>query len=135
MSDINSLKEGAFISENSGMDALLNPATGDYLLNQSAQGIENEVYVRLVTPLGSYWAEPALGSRLHELRRMKDLPRMAVLAKQYAEQALQPILDTRRARRINVAASLARRGWLRLDIAAVDASGRSLNLIHEVRLA
>ena len=44
------------------MDALLNPATGDYLLNQSAQGIENEVYVRLVTPLGSYWAEPALGT-------------------------------------------------------------------------
>ena len=126
MSDINSLKEGAFISENSGMDALLNPATGDYLLNQSAQGIENEVYVRLVTPLGS---------RLHELRRMKDLPRMAVLAKQYAEQALQPILDARRARRINVATSLARRGRLRLDIAAVDASGRNLSLIHEVRLA
>lgn len=135
MSDINSLKEGAFISENSGMDALLNPATGDYLLNQSAQGIENEVYVRLVTPLGSYWAEPALGSRLHELRRQKDLPRIAVLAKQYAEQALQSILDAHRARRINVAASLARRGRLRLNIAAVDASGRSLNLIHEVRLA
>ncbi len=135
MSDINSFKEGAFISENSGMDALLNPATGDYLLNQSAQGIENEVYVRLVTPLGSYWAEPALGSRLHELRRQKDLPRIAVLAKQYAEQALQPILDAHRARRINVAASLARRGRLRLNIAAVDASGRSLNLIHEVRLA
>ena len=135
MSDINSLKEGAFISENSGMDALLNPATGDYLLNQSAQGIENEVYVRLVTPLGSYWAEPALGSRLHELRRQKDLPRIAVLAKQYAEQALQPILDAHRARRINVAASLVRRGRLRLNIAAVDASGRSLNLIHEVRLA
>lgn len=135
MSDIHSLKERASISENSGMDALLNPATGDYLLNQSAQGIENEVYVRLVTPLGSYWAEPALGSRLHELRRQKDLPRMAVLAKQYAEQALQPILDAHRARRINVAASLARRGRLRLNIAAVDASGRSLNLIHEVRLA
>lgn len=135
MSDIHSLKERASISENSGMDALINPATGDYLLNQSAQGIENEVYVRLVTPLGSYWAEPALGSRLHELRRQKDLPRIAVLAKQYAEQALQPILDAHRARRINVAASLARRGRLRLNIAAVDASGRSLNLIHEVRLA
>lgn len=135
MSDIHSLKEMASISENSGMDALLNPATGDYLSNESAQGIENEVYVRLVTPLGSYWAEPALGSRLHELRRQKDLPRIAVLAKQYAEQALQPILDAHRARRINVAASLARRGRLRLNIAAVDASGRSLNLIHEVRLA
>lgn len=117
------------------MDALLNPATGDYLPNQSAQGIENEVYVRLVTPLGSYWAEPALGSRLHELRRQKDLPRISVLAKQYAEQALQPILDARRARRINVAASLARRGWLRLDIDGEDMSGRNLSLIHEVRLA
>ena len=135
MPDIHQSKPQASLPENKGMDALLNPATGDYQLNQSAQGIENEVYVRLVTPLGSYWAEPALGSRLHELRRMKDLPRMAVLAKQYAEQALQPILDASRARRINVAASLARRGWLRLDIVAVDASGRSLNLIHEVRLA
>ena len=66
---------------------------------------------------------------------MKDLPRMAVLAKQYAEQALQPILDARRARRINVAASLARRGWLRLDIDGEYMIGRNLLLIHEVRLA
>jgi len=41
----------------------------------------------------------------------------------------------RRARRINVAASLARRGWLRLDIDGEDMSGRNLSLIHEVRLA
>ena len=53
----------------------------------------------------------------------------------HAEQALQPILDARRARRINVAASLARRGWLRLDIDGEDMSGRNLSLIHEVRLA
>ena len=72
---------------------------------------------------------------MHELRRMKDLPRMAVLAKQYAEQALQPILDACRAGCINVAASLARRGWLRLYIAGEDMSGRNLSLIHEVRLA
>ncbi|HEY9951015.1 TPA: phage GP46 family protein [Neisseria meningitidis] len=117
------------------MDALLNPATGDYLSNESAQGIENEVYVRLLTPLGSYWADPALGSRLHELRRMKDLPRIAVPARQYAEQALQPILDARRARHIDVSASSVRRGWLRLDIDGEDMSGRHLSLIHEVRLA
>ena len=117
------------------MDALLNPQTGGYVVNQSAQSIENELYIRLATPLGSYWADRTLGSRLHELRRQKDLPRIAVLAKQYAEQALQPILDARRARRINVAASLARRGWLRLDIDGEDMSGRNLSLIHEVRLA
>ena len=47
------------------MDALLNPQTGGYVVNQSAQSIENELYIRLVTPLGSYWADRTLGSRLH----------------------------------------------------------------------
>ena len=32
-------------------------------------------------------------------------------------------------------ASLARRGWLRLNIDGEDMSGRNLSLIHEVRLA
>lgn len=41
------------------MDALLNPQTGGYVVNQSAQSIENELYIRLVTPLGSYWASAA----------------------------------------------------------------------------
>lgn len=75
------------------MDALLNPQTGGYVVNQSAQSIENELYIRLVTPLGSYWADRTLGSRLHELRRQKHLKRIEVLAKQYAEQALQPVIQ------------------------------------------
>ena len=28
------------------MDALLNPQTGGYVVNQSAQSIENELYIR-----------------------------------------------------------------------------------------
>ena len=43
---------------------------------RSAQFIENELYIRLVTPLGSYWADRTLGSRLHELRRQKHLKRI-----------------------------------------------------------
>ena len=105
------------------MDALLNPQTGGYVVNQSAQSIENELYIRLVTPLGSYWADRTLGSRLHELRRQKHVKRIEVLAKQYAEQALQPVIQSKRAQSIQVTASAPRHGWLKLHIEAVDAAG------------
>lgn len=117
------------------MDALLNPATGDYQPGQSAQGLENEVYIRLLTPLGSYWAQPELGSRLHELRRQKHLKRIEVLARQYAEQALKPVTDGGRARSITVTAAFVRKGSLKLHIDALDAGGRTVSLIHEVALA
>jgi len=132
LSDINPLKERASISENSGMDALLNPQTGGYVVNQSAQSIENELYIRLVTPLGSYWADRTLGSRLHELRRKKHLKRIEVLAKQYAEQALQPVLQSKRAQSIQVTTSTPQRGWLKLHIEAVDAAGDTVTLSHKV---
>ncbi len=132
LSDINPLKERAPISENSGMDALLNPQTGGYVVNQSAQSIENELYIRLVTPLGSYWADRTLGSRLHELRRQKHLKRIEVLAKQYAEQALQPVLQFKRAQSIQVTTSTPQRGWLKLHIEAVDAAGDTVTLSHKV---
>ena len=114
------------------MDALLNPQTGDYVANTSAQSIENELYIRLVTPLGSYWADSTLGSRLHELRRQKHTARIEVLAKQYAEQALQPVLNANRALSITVTTSAPRRGWLKLTVAAVDAAGESVTLSYKV---
>lgn len=90
------------------MDIYIDPFSNDYTLVQGAPvrdpmaGLANAVYLRLMTPLGSYWADPSLGSRLHELQREKDVPRMAVLAKQYAESALKPLLDDGRALRIEV---------------------------------
>ncbi|QMT40007.1 phage GP46 family protein [Neisseria shayeganii] len=117
------------------MDALLDPYTGDYVADQSATGLENETYIRLMTPLGSYWGDPALGSRLHELRRQKHLTRVEVLARQYAEQALQPMLSAGRARSVAVSAALLRPGWLKLHVAAVDPGGRPVNLDYEVSLA
>lgn len=122
----------ASLSENTGMDALLNPQTGGYVVNQSAQSIENELYIRLVTPLGSYWADSTLGSRLHELRRQKHLTRIEVLAKQYAEQALQPVIKSKRAQSIQVTASAPQCGWLKLHIEAVDAAGDTVTLSHKV---
>lgn len=91
------------------MDIFIDPSSADYtvssgtLTRDPAAGLANAVYFRLVTPLGSYWADPTLGSRLHELERQKDLPRYSVLAKQYAEDALQPLKDDGRASSIEVA--------------------------------
>ncbi|MBQ1761771.1 MAG: phage GP46 family protein [Aquincola sp.] len=84
------------------VDAWINPVTADYvqsdalapdLVQDPAQGLANAVYLRIVTPLGSWWADPALGSRLHELAREKDVARVQRLARQYCQQALQPMLD------------------------------------------
>lgn len=118
--------------------ALIDPVTADYVVQAGipvrdpANGLANAVYLRLTTPLGSYWADPTLGSRLHELRRYKDVPRAAVLAKQYAEQALQPILDDGRASAIDVQAVQPMTGGLYLTVEVTAASGHTFTLTVKV---
>lgn len=117
-----------------GMDFALSPRTGDYS-NQRIHTLANAVYLRLMTPLGSWWAEPLLGSRLHELQREKDLARVGVLARQYARQALQPLLDDGRAQRVAVSAQQPHDGWLLLLVEVTDATGRVQLFEHPVRVA
>lgn len=120
------------------MDAFIDPATRDYvLLSGAAQrdpagGLANACYLRLTTPLGSYWADTTLGSRLHELQREKDLTRVAKLAKQYAEQALAPILSDGRATSISVSTEQPHNGRLHLLIEVIAASGETLTFKHPV---
>lgn len=122
------------------MDAWINPKTGDYeLANGSPQrdpagGLANAVYLRLMTPLGSYWADAELGSRLHELQREKDVGRVAVLARQYAEQALAPILQDGRATSIDVSAERPGNGRLHLLIEVTAAGGERLTFKHPVKV-
>lgn len=85
-------------------DAELDPNTCDYTGSQLSH-LGNAVYIRLMTPLGSWWADPALGSRLHELQRSKDLARVRILAVQYSEAALAPLIASGRARSVRVTAS------------------------------
>ena len=113
------------------MDALLDPLTGDYV-DQRTQTLANAVYLRLFTRRGSWWADRELGSRLHELQRMKDVDRVYLLARQYTEQALQPILDDGRALSIHVSATRDQPGWCRLDIEIEDLSGRTQTFTHHV---
>ncbi|MCW3479747.1 phage GP46 family protein [Neisseriaceae bacterium JH1-16] len=116
------------------MEALLDPQTGDYAGSRT-DTLANAVYLRLMTPLGSWWADPTLGSRLHELQREKDLPRVAMLARQYSEQALASLLKDGRADRIEVGTIRTQPGWLRLDIEVEDASGRVQHFQHPVRVS
>lgn len=115
------------------MDAGINPITGD-LTGQRIHTLANAVYLRLITPLGSWWKDPSLGSRLHELRRQKDRPRVGTLAKQYAEQALQPLLDDGRAKGITVTVDQPHNGWLNLQIDIIDATGNPQVFRQPVRV-
>jgi|CXWL01.1.fsa_nt_gi phage gp46-like protein len=114
------------------MTAYLNPLTADYLIDSGrvvadpANGVANAVYLRLMTPLGSWWADKTLGSRLHELAREKDLPRVAVLARQFVQMALQPVLDDGRANSITVDTQRAHDGRLQLRVEVEAAHGERM---------
>ena len=117
-------------------DTWVNPATRDYAADASrpgqlsqapGQGLANAIYLRLMVPLGSWFGDLTLGSKLYLLQRTKDLPRIEVQAQQYAEAALQPLIDSGRASSIQVTAS--RQGqaptrWLVLIVNVVDAIGQ-----------
>lgn len=129
-------------------DAYINPVTGGYDLTPGnagvspardpAAGLANAVYLRLMTPLGSWWADAALGSRLHLLQREKDLARVEILARQYAEQALAPILADGRAAAIDVSTERVKAadatGRLQLKIEVTAASGERLTFTHPVKV-
>ncbi|WP_375591709.1 phage GP46 family protein [Chitiniphilus eburneus] len=115
------------------MDTLIDPAAGDYA-GERTDTLANAVYLRLMTPLGSWWADALVGSRLHELQREKDVPRVALLAQQYAEQALAPLLRDARARAI-VVSTTRQAGRLLLHIAVTEAGGTVRQFVHPVRVA
>lgn len=127
------------------MDTYIDPTTAAYvdagpdLLRDPARGLANAVYLRLMTPRGSYWAAPSIGSRLHELVRSKALPNIDVIARQYAQEALQELVTDGRALSIDIDtvvkdmadASKA----LFLQITVVDAAGSARVFSYHVPVA
>lgn len=92
---------------------------------EPAADISNNVWLSLMVPVGSFFARPSFGSKLHLLRREKSLPRVARLAEQYVLEALQWIMDLGRATSVTAAAELAP-GRINLAVAVVQADGREL---------
>lgn len=130
------------------MDAWINPTTRDYepttapvgsLRRDPANGLANAAYLRLMTPLGSWFGDITVGSRLHELQREKDVPRVERLALQYARSALQPLLTDGRASSIGIRTvrekDATAGGRLLLEITIVDAIGARQTFRFPVRVA
>lgn len=130
------------------MDAWINPTTRDYepttapvgsLQRDPANGLANAAYLRLMTPLGRWLGDITLGSRLHELQRQKDTPRVERLALQYSRAALKPLLDDGRAASIDINTvrekDATAGGRLLLSIAIVDAVGNRQTFQVPVRVA
>lgn len=115
------------------MELALDPITADYA-GQRITTLANAVYIRLMTPLGSYWADELLGSRLHELAREKDVSRVRLLAKQYAEQALQPLVTRGEAQSVAVETYAPHDGRMLLLVTVVDAGGRKQTFKHPVQV-
>ncbi|MBE2895449.1 hypothetical protein HPC38_00955 [Pasteurellaceae bacterium HPA106] len=115
------------------MDREISPLTGDYTSRQ-IDSLQNAVYIRLTTPLGSWWADGRVGSLLHTLQREKDLARICLLAEQYAMEALQPLLDDGRASEITISHQQPHNGQLMLLIKVTDSRGKSFEFEHPVKV-
>jgi len=64
--------------------------------------IVNNIYLSLMVKKGSFFYDTTFGSRLHELAREKNTPGTARKAEDYCREALQWLLDTGKATRIDV---------------------------------
>lgn len=115
------------------MDRELSPLTRDYT-SKNIHSLQNAVYIRLTTPLGSWWANGRVGSLLHTLEREKDVARVGLLAQQYAEEALQPLIDDGRASDIQVTYAQLKDGHLILLIKVTDGRGQSFDFNYPVKL-
>jgi phage gp46-like protein len=125
------------------MDAFIDPYTRDYVADPTrpgewkrdpAGGLVNAAYLRLMTPKGSWFGNPDLGSRLHELAREKDLARVELMAVSYAKAALKPLLDDGRASSVEIASKRNGDGRVALAIELVDARGVRANFEFPVKV-
>lgn len=92
------------------MDFLIDIATdssaaGAMTYEQATDGnLMNNIYLSLVIKRGAWFQNPNFGSRLHLLQRAKNTEQTAALAEEYCKEALQWLIDTGRARNIDVIA-------------------------------
>ncbi|OOF59408.1 phage GP46 family protein [Rodentibacter myodis] len=115
------------------MDREISPLTGDYT-NKQISTLANAAYIRLTTPLGSWWADGRVGSLLHLIPKEKDLSRVGLIAQQYAEEALQPLIDDGRAEEITVNHTQPHNGTVILAISIRDNRGDIYQFKHPVKV-
>ncbi len=85
----------------------------------------NNIYMSLNMQKGSWWFNQDFGSRLDELNREKDVPSAALKAVTYAKEALQWLVETKRATAVDAATSRVK-GGLVLTVSITTASGETV---------
>lgn len=85
----------------------------------------NNIYLSLMVRRGSFFADPEFGSRLHLLQRAKDTAQTAQRAVGYAKEALQWMIDTGKAKSVEVYAqrerqTVTRRLYLLIEVIPVN---------------
>ncbi|GEM_PF-510086 len=104
----------------------------DYVIhslnNAFTQDDIQSVLICLHQHRGKHFAKPNQGSYLYKLRRAKDVERNKVLARQYAEQALEHMMPNR-FKQIDVSASRTAAGRIDLTIKLTKLGGQS-QIIH-----
>jgi phage gp46-like protein len=85
-----------------GIDRILDPLTGDYVLDSSTGAWETTwsartaVYHAILCHRGAWAADADFGSRLHTLARAKNTQRMRAVITDMITEALQPLIDAGR---------------------------------------
>jgi phage gp46-like protein len=127
------------------MDTYIDPLTRGYLVagtdlqRDPGDGLANAIYLRIVTPIGTWWADPTVGSRLHELQRAKATSDVLQAAQLGARQALAPMIDDGRLASVDVDTEIRNMAdasrAVALRVTAVAANGRVITFNHHVQVA
>ncbi len=87
-----------------------------------ADSIWNNIYISLTLKQGSFFAAPEFGSKLYTLNRAKNTVRTEQKVKDYCKQALQWLLDTKRALSISIVTERLS-GRINFEISVTQANG------------
>ena len=78
-------------------------AAGAMTYEQATNGnLKNNIYLSLMVKKGSWFQDLNFGSRLHLLQRAKNTEQTAALAEEYCKEALQWLIDTGRATKMEI---------------------------------
>ena len=86
----------------------------------------NNIYLSLEIAVGSFFQNPAFGSRLHLLAREKNTARMEILAVEYCKEALAWLIDAGRVTKFDFETQrdkLEDRNRMKILIQATKANG------------
>ncbi len=93
------------------------------LMLETTDTLMNNIFLSLNIQRDNWWFTPAFGSRLHELNREKNVARVEMLAVNYAKEALQWLVETKRASAVD-AATTHIKGGLILMVTVTTAAGK-----------